>query len=73
MSILTWNNRKKVSLPCGCVPGYFQCRISQQLWEAYAKIANLHTYGMATNLEVNAARDLFEAHYADMYVKESAK
>lgn len=71
MSILPPNHRKKVSLPCGCVPGYFQCKVSQQLWEAYARIANLHTYGMATNLEVNAARNAYEAHYSEMYEEMS--
>lgn len=69
MSILSRNRRKKVSLDCGCVPGYFQCRKSQELWEAYAKTANLATYGMATQAEVNAARDAYEAHYAEMYVE----
>ena len=67
MAILTRNNRKKVSLDCGCVPGYFQCKVSQALWETYAKIANLRTYGMATDQEVIAARDAYEAHYAEMY------
>ncbi len=71
MSILSQNRRKKVSLDCGCVPGYFQCKLSQELWEKYAKIANLHTLGMAAQSEVNAARDAFEAHYAEIY--EEAK
>jgi len=67
MSILPPKQRKKVSLPCGCVPGYFQCKVSQQLWETYARIANLSTYDMATQSEVNAAREAYEAHYAEMY------
>lgn len=67
MAILPLNHRKKVSLDCGCVPGYFQCKVSQQLWETYAKLANLRTYGMATDQEVIAARDAYEAHYAEMY------
>lgn len=67
MGILSQNTKKKISLPCGCMPGYFQCQVSQQLWENYEKIARLYSCGMATNLELQNARNAYEAHYAALY------